>query len=948
MLNAKSGPAKSGPAKFNLAHRFLLLLFAMVSSVAAAQQGCPSLSPQPENPADSAYAKGSYSHAEDLYGQELAKHPGDARLSAALVQTWIHEGELNQAAAQALKSLAANPDSAIAVTAQAEVKLHQGQPWLVLPTLAAAARIDPCYARIHFVRSQVLRIDSQYASERAEIQAAYDIDPNDPDIRHAWLSTVQVAQEIESLRQSLATDSKLDAETRQKASQYIEDELSLLSENNQTCKVTPTLTQTTSLPLMPAYHESERTPEVKSDFGALRPSASEREIHNLARDLVGYKLAVAFDKSKASLRLDTAASGVIITRALADANEFTSAPGAPAGTVHVDKLKIGPLEFKDCSVAVSETPFADKADGFIGTDIFAFALIDLDQPAGRLTLSQLPAQPALLPGNRPGSNATNAATQAGQANSAAPLPAELEGFTPIYHRQQFLLVPVVLDGRAQRLFALDSGIRLSTLSSEVAHSVSATRVNFMNAVQTTSGSTIPIYRDAFDLQFASLNLPHQSHILEFDPVVIQRSSGIQIAGLLGFDILQSVRMQIDYRDGLIKFTSAKFDSLPPRPDSNPPLLSETRITSNAAESIRAQRQGKFVELSLPILKSKSEADILRDLANVELTERMSTQQLLRWKAAMPGEPSRKTLTALADASAFLNIPAAELPKLPPLDLAAQQQLLARMNAYVDQTMARLPNFFASQNVTTFEAIQGLHNSANVVIHQPMHYIGLVTADVRYHDGKEVVETGKGEMKESDQVGYKLLFSGQFGPVLNTVLADAQQNKLAFHHWEPGLNSPVAIFRYSVPRKQSHCKIKVVMPGSAFPSEAHPGYHGEIAVDPVSGTILRLTLIADLTSDDPMSAANLMVEYGPVELGGQTYICPIRSVTLETVNEADSNRPAVVTTSGGGMDSGPSHETGMVYASKGDRPSETLLNDVAFDNFHLLRSESLVITGGDNP
>ncbi|MEO8735406.1 MAG: aspartyl protease family protein [Edaphobacter sp.] len=912
----------------------------MASSIAIAQQSCPGISTHLDNPADSAYAQGNYKNAEELYSQELVKRPKDATLSAALVQTWLHELEIDQAAARAIQSLADNPGSAIAITAQAEVKLYQGEPWLALAMLAAAAKIDPCYARIYFVRSRVFRIDSMYASERAEVQAAFEIDPNQTDIRHAWLSTVQIANDIESLHQSLVTGSELDAETRQKATQSIDEELSLLSENNRTCTVTPTITQPISLALTPAFNEMEGTPDVKRDFGGLRPSESDREIRNLSRQLIGYKLAVTFDRSKASLMVDTAASGVTITRALADANGFVTTSGAPAGTVHVDSLKIGALEFKDCTVGVSETPLADKADGFIGTDMFAFSLIDLDQPKARLALSQLPSQPALLPGDRPGSDRDN------------PLPAELEGFTPIYHRQQYLLVPVTLDGRARKLFALDSGIRLSALSSEVAHSVSATKVNFTNPVQTNSGSTLQIYRDAFDFQFASLMLPQRSHLLEFDPVAIEQSSGIQIAGLIGFDILQSVRMQIDYRDGLIKFSSAKFDSAAQRTRSSEPLSIETPASLNGPESIRAKRQGKIIELSLSSLKNKPEADVLRDLMGVELPERMSTQQRQRWKAAMPGEQSRKALTALADASEFLNLPDAELPKALPMDKAAQQQLLARMNTYVNETMARLPNFFAVQNVTTFEAIQGLRNNAHVVVHQPMHYVGLVSTNVRYHNGLEVMETVKGEVKESDQVGYKLLFSGQFGPVLNTVIADAERNKLSWSHWEPGspkesdLSSPVAVFRYSVPRKASHSNIKVVLPGNTFPVEAQPGYHGEIFVDPASGTILRLTLISDLTSDDPMNVANLMVEYGPVELGGQIYICPIRSVTIETVKEADSNRQAVVTSTGS-PDFGPTHDTGMAYISKGEVPSETLLNDVVFDHYQILRTDFHIIFNPDN-
>ena len=90
-------------------------------------------------------------------------------------------------------------------------------------------------------------------------------------------------------------------------------------------------------------------------------------------------------------------------------------------------------------------------------------------------------------------------------------------------------MPVLLDNRSRKLFVLDSGIRLSTMTSDAAHSVSKTKLNFTNPLQTVSGSTIQIYRDSFDFQFASLSLNHQGHILEFDPSAIDQNAGFEVA-----------------------------------------------------------------------------------------------------------------------------------------------------------------------------------------------------------------------------------------------------------------------------------------------------------------------------------------------------------------------------------------------------------------------------------
>jgi hypothetical protein len=65
--------------------------------------------------------------------------------------------------------------------------------------------------------------------------------------------------------------------------------------------------------------------------------------------------------------------------------------------------------------------------------------------------------------------------------------------------------------------------------------------------------------------------------------------------------------------------------------------------------------------------------------------------------------------------------------------------------------------------------------------------------------------------------------------------------------------------------------------SAF--EQNAGYHGEIAIDPLSGAILRLELVADLKSSTPLVRSDIMIEYGPAEIGGKTYICPVRSVSI---------------------------------------------------------------------
>jgi tetratricopeptide (TPR) repeat protein len=513
-----------------------VLLFAAASVFG--QTACTSVQSKTATPADAAYGDSDYEKAEQLYMQALAQEPNNSALGVGLVRTLLHEGKVAEAAERVQTIVAADPHSAATLTAAAEVQLRLGQPWQAKQTLDAAEAADRCFARSHLIRSRVLRIDSMYASERAELQKAYDIDPTDPDILNAWNSVVPPAQEIEGVQQSLTTMKDLDAETRQKAEGTAESMMPLLSENSQTCKVLPSIPSAT-LTLLPSKQDG--------------------------KNIDGYRVAVQLPKSAAKLVVDSAASGLFITRALADANGLKQRASDPQGTVRLDSVHIGPLEFRDCLVGVSDTPFIGKADGFIGTDIFASYLIKIDPRAEKLTLGQLPALTGTLPGDRP------------------TLP-ELAGFTPVYHRRQYLLVPVALNNKSRQLFVLDTGMRFSTMTSETAHAVSNMKVNFTNTMQTASGAPAHVYRDSFDFQFANLALPHQNHVLEFDPAAIDHNAGFEVGGLLGFEMLHELTLQLDYRDGLVKFESTESEVTPLLENRTMVALAATAPENNTIES----------------------------------------------------------------------------------------------------------------------------------------------------------------------------------------------------------------------------------------------------------------------------------------------------------------------------------------------------------------------------
>jgi hypothetical protein len=102
------------------------------------------------------------------------------------------------------------------------------------------------------------------------------------------------------------------------------------------------------------------------------------------------------------------------------------------------------------------------------------------------------------------------------------------------------------------------------------------------------------------------------------------------------------------------------------------------------------------------------------------------------------------------------------------------------------------------------------------------------------------------------------------------------------------------------------------------------YHGEITIDPKTGAVFRVTAQADFPPRSPMLRSDLMVEYGPIVIGGQTYICPARSVAISR-----SRTEKLL------------HVWNMDFSVYG--PFETTINDVTFSDYHLFRSESRILT-----
>ena len=353
------------------------------------------------------------------------------------------------------------------------------------------------------------------------------------------------------------------------------------------------------------------------------------------------------------------------------------------------------------------------------------------------------------------------------------------------------------------------------------------------------------------------------------------------------------------------------------------------LPGSAAQRVTVEQLERILSES----QSMSDNDLAEKLSDLRLTERLTTARLARWRAGIAGARAQRELLGIADRSAFLDPPTAELRATAAPDLAEQRRIMGLTATYVAKAIPQLPRFYATRSITHFENVPGSGDGTSTDGGGSLYAVKISRATVMYRDGEEVSEPGPLKVAKTPTQDKGLRTWGAFGPILGLVLLDAAQNKLEWKHWEQGQGGPVAVFRYAVAKEKSHYEVRYCCVAASYGLASNEfrqmsAYHGQIAVDPANGTILRLTLEADLSADDPISRASIAVEYGPQVLGGVTYTCPSNSVSISVAKTVRNVRDA----------------EGRDWPTMG--PSQMLLNHAVFEQYHLFRSETRVLSAGE--
>jgi len=328
---------------------------------------------------------------------------------------------------------------------------------------------------------------------------------------------------------------------------------------------------------------------------------------------------------------------------------------------------------------------------------------------------------------------------------------------------------------------------------------------------------------------------------------------------------------------------------------------------------------------LSALHGTSDKKIAKKISDLELTERLSRGEFDALIATLPGKRSQTALLALADAAAFRDPSAREMLNDTPPAPQAQREILMRAVQFAEDQADRIPNFVAIRSMAHFQDVRVFPYSNKVEYYTPGSFrlLDREADDVRCSAGGDEVmeEPDKDLDKQTSRQaqplmhmtiwGYHTIWgnltwdipnlapaglkpTGAFGPWVQAVTGDVPGANFDWAYWEAASAGRLAVFRFDIPAESSHYTIEYdFTPNRQNPfisSADHkyigtPGYHGEIAVDPATGQVARIVVICDFSPGEELSAASIELEFGPVTIDGQTYLLPVRGVSVSRLSLA---------------------------------------------------------------
>ena len=454
------------------------------------------------------FKAGQGAAAFDLYKKVVTEQPALVEGHVEFIRLLLEANDVKGAIAVSANAASKLPQSAAVRAALGDVLFREGHVVEASRAYKQALEMDPNLARAWWGNGRIQRLSAQGNQARESFIKAYSLDPNDPDIVRDWAFTnkkpVEIAAGLDrhaELASYRGREYEMGMRAEAASLRYLGDK--------QACELATPAAPTT-IQLQGALPVTGSFPVPLATFDVAMVG------------LVPW-VNVSVEGSKGEkFTLNTFGDGITIYENTAKKKGITRVADLPTPGSYigfVQRLNIGPLEFRNCPVTVISAQLPDNVnvtyDGSIGGGIFSNFLVTVNQSKRTL---QLDPMPPLGEGE---------IAQWADAQNSRP------GFSPMLRIGNAWFISATIEGQAPMLFSVNDASISSTVSRETAQDL----------LKTTKPKD-------FSINFAGKT--RKATLNPRDYAQINRTLGVETAGQLGRDVLGRYIVTIDQRNGLIR------------------------------------------------------------------------------------------------------------------------------------------------------------------------------------------------------------------------------------------------------------------------------------------------------------------------------------------------------------------------------------------------------------
>ncbi|MFN8007984.1 MAG: aspartyl protease family protein [Terriglobia bacterium] len=470
---------------------------------------------------EDSFRKGDFETAAKVFLSIVQEDSKNETAQRGLIRSLLREDKVEEAEKSATSALEFLPASSIILSALGDVMLRKGEFSQAEEMYTRAVRSNPQNGRAYLGLAKIHSSSFNRKSSRLLYQKAYECDPADPEIILSYAHGLGAADQIPLLEKYLEVGTNEPEFRRDGAEEQLEYLKAMGDRRTWILQGDPRESVVELQPMWP-------TPKRQ----------------------IGYKLKARINgRNWIELQLDTGARGVLIHRKLAEKLQVQMVSGSrvmgagdegkrKAFVGLADSIEIGGVQFKDCTIHVSDKKLVGDFHGLIGSSVFAQFLICLNLPKNQIQLQPLPP----IQGKR--YDDPHAWSQLDR--TAIP---ELAEMVPARNWGHILLDTLV-NGRSRGFFILDTGAAESIINLELAQKVTSLQPAGVTIRGLSGDVKKTMMAQEILLQVGNFRQQNDG-MLAMSFKKMSKDVEFEISGLLGYPLLSQILVYLDYRDGLV-------------------------------------------------------------------------------------------------------------------------------------------------------------------------------------------------------------------------------------------------------------------------------------------------------------------------------------------------------------------------------------------------------------